>query len=130
MENYSEYTPKQIDAAYINALVDLINACREYSVELEAVQHYQNGWRVTFAGFKGDAICHDGSYGSPNYAPRFYPERTNQNDWSKTGPWETIGFPWDYGDVSVHDAEELAYYLHCLHNDMAPWEQNDEDEDE
>lgn len=128
MENYSAFTPKQIDAAYINALVDLVNTCRDWHVELDKVQHYENGWRVTFKGHTGDAVCHDGSYGSPNYAPRFYPETTNQNDWSQTGPWETIGFPWDYDDVSVHDADELAYYLHCLNQNMAPWEAIEEDE--
>lgn len=123
MTNYSEFTLKTIDAAYINALVNLINACREWRVELNTVQHFQNGWRVTFKNYIGDAICHDGSYGSPNYAPQFYPESTNKNDWGNNdGLWETIGFPWDCGDVSVHSAEELAYYIHCLDSGV-PWEE-------
>lgn len=109
MTTYTDYTPKPIDAAYVNTLVDFINACRKHHVKLDTVQHFQNGWRITFVDCKGDAICHDGSYGSPNYAPDFYPESTNQNDWSDfSGAWETIGFPWDSGDVSVHEGEELA----------------------
>lgn len=125
MTTYTEFTPKQIDAAYINALVDLVNACSTCNVELDKVQHFQNGWRVTFKGYSGDAVCHDGSYGSPNYAPQFYPETTNQNDWEQSGPWETIGFPWDNGDVSVHDADELAYYLYCLRINATPWEEDE-----
>lgn len=109
MTTYNEYTKKPIDAAYINALVDFITACREYKVKLDTVHHFQNGWLITFVGCAGDAICHDGSYGSPNYAPNFYPESTNQNNWSDcSGVWETIGFPWDGDDVSVHSPAELA----------------------
>lgn len=109
MTTYTDYTPKAIDAAYINALVSFINACRENCVELDTVQHFQNGWRITFIGCAGDAVCHDGSYGSPNYAPTFYPESTNQNDWDDfSGAWETIGFPWDGDDVSIHSSAELA----------------------
>ena len=109
MTTYNEYTQKPIDAAYINALVDFINACRKHHVKLDTVQHFQNGWRITFIGCHGDAICHDGSYGSPNYAPDFYPESTNQNDWNDfSDAWKTIGFPWDSNDVSVHSSAELA----------------------
>lgn len=123
MTNYSEFTPKQIDAAYVNALVDLICACRTWDVELDCVQHFQNGWCVTFKGHNGDAICHDGSLGSPNYAPQLYPQSTYQNDWSDdSGEWETIGFPWDNDNVSVHSADELAYYLRCLNDGkITPW---------
>ena len=108
MTTYNEFTQKKIDAAYINTLVNFVNACRKYGVKLDTVQYFQNGWRITFIDCDGDAICHDGSYGSPNYAPMFYPETTNQNDWNKSGEWETIGFPWDGDDVSVHNSEELA----------------------
>ena len=108
MTTYTEFTPKQIDAAYINTLVDFIIACRKNNVKLNTVQQFQNGWRITFVGCDGDAICHDGSYGSPNYMPSFYPDKTNQNDWSNSGEWETIGFPWDGNDVSVHNSVELA----------------------
>ena len=129
MAIYSKFTREQIDAAYINALVNLINACRQRGVELNTVSHYQNGWLVTFKGYSGDAICHDGSYGSPNYNLECNSESTNQNDWSdNSGAWETIGFPWDGDDVSVHDVNELAYYLHCLNQNMAPWEAIEEDE--
>ena len=111
MTTYTEFSLKQIDAAYINTLVDFINACRKNGVKINAVKHFQNGWHITFTDCLGDAVCHDGSYGSPNYAPEFYPETAYQNDWNKSGEWETIGFPWDGGDVSVHNSEELAQLI-------------------
>ena len=48
MTTYNDYTPKPIDAAYINTFVDFINACRKHQVKLDTVQHFQNGWRITF----------------------------------------------------------------------------------
>lgn len=108
MTQYTEFTPKQIDAAYINTLVNFINACRKNNVKINTVKHFQNGWLITFVDCLGDAICHDASYGSPNYCPEFNPETTRQNDWDMLGKWETIGFPWDYNDVSVHESDELA----------------------
>ena len=108
------YFPMAIDAAYINSLVDLVNACRAEGVELDTVSHFQSGWHVTFKGFDGaDAICHDHSHGSPNYMNAFLGNE-NPNDWSRTGEWETIGFPWDDDDVSVHDATTLAHMLKRL----------------
>ena len=137
MNNYTEFSLKQIDAAYINALVDLVNACRANNVEIDKVRHFQNGQHVTFKGrLHANAVCHDGSYGTP--CP-FWVEDGNErykNNWScRSGLWETIGFPWDYDDVSVHDAEELAFYLHAL-NDRdrvgyipMPWEEEENEMD-
>lgn len=125
----SAFTLDQIDAAYVNSLVDLINACRMVGVEVDKVCHFQNGWRVTFKGFDGaDAICHDGSYGNPISNRYFDPDKYH-NDWNEHGDWETIGFPWDYDDVSVHSAQELALYISTLKNGANIWER-DEDEDE
>jgi hypothetical protein len=53
------------------------------------------------------------------------PDGGHNNDWSHSGSWETIGFPWDYDDVSVHTAEELAFYLWALDNGKTPWEENE-----
>lgn len=128
MTNYTEYTCKPIDAAYINSLVNLVNACRECRVEIDKVGHYMNGWHVTFVGHDGDAICHDGSYGSPCYMAG-YLDKGHDNDWSRVGRWETIGFPWDYDDVSVHSAYELATMIRAL-NDGENWESWQECEDE
>lgn len=123
MTNYTEFSPKQIDAAYINSLVDLVNACRYRHVKIDTVRHYQNGWHVTFKGYEhADAICHDHSYGSPCYQGFTNSEHTN--NWSRSGEWETIGFPWDEGDVTVHSAEELAFYLWALNVGKTPWEKN------
>lgn len=126
--NNDAFRPDQIDAMYINSLVDLINACREAGVEVDKVCHYQNGWHVTFKGFDhADAICHDGSYGNPIYN-RYFEENKYHNDWNEHGDWETIGFPWDGNDVSVHSAQELALYLAVLKNGSNMWER-DENED-
>lgn len=114
---------QKVDAAYINTLVALVEACRAQQVNINEVQFFQNGWRVTFESYEGDAICHDWSYGSPCYFGK------HDNDWNRTGDWETIGFPWDRHDVTVHDAGELAFFLHCLNEGLAPWE-NDPDWDE
>ena len=45
------------------------------------------------------------------------------------GAWETIGFPWDGDDVSVHDADELAFYLRCLDNGLTPWGESEEEDE-
>ena len=122
--NEIAFTSQQIDAAYINSLVDLVNACRELDVKIDKVYHYQHGWGVTFKGFKGDAICHSGSCGSP-CPDGIYNPSTEKNDWNNSGRWETMGFPWDGDDVSVHSTEELAFYLWSLNNDKTPWEDNE-----
>lgn len=119
-DNYA-FTPRQIDAAYINSLVDLVNICRELDVKLDTVQAFQNGWRVTFVGFEGDAICHDASYGSPCYGG-ILDDTVHTNDWSRSGLWETIDFPWDNDDVSVHDAETLVHMIAALRDDL-DWKQ-------
>lgn len=112
--NDRTFTLQQVDGAYVNSLVDLVNACRAQNVDINEVRLYQNGWHVTFKGHEhADAICHDGSYGSPCYMAEYLGEG-HDNDWSRSGKWETIGFPWDNNDVSVHDAETLAQMIHAL----------------
>lgn len=118
--NEIAFTAQQIDAAYINSLVDLMNACRELNVKIDKVFHYQRGWKVTFEGFDGDAICHSGSYGSPCYGGLYNPD-VEHNDWSECGRWETYGFPWDNGDVSVHSARALAHMIDALRGSF-DWE--------
>lgn len=107
MTTYDEFDKKYINTTYINALVDLVNACRRLDVKLDKVQHLFNGWRVTFKGYSGDAICHDGSYDS------------------QFGYWESIGFPWDGDDVSVHDADTLVAFIAALNNVETPWEEDE-----
>ena len=111
--NEIAFTAQQIDGAYINSLVDLVNACRELDVKIDKVFHYQHGWAVTFEGFNGDAICHSGSYGSPCHGGLYNPN-VEHNNWNDSGSWETLGFPWDHGDISVHSARALAYMLDAL----------------
>ena len=107
------FTPRQIDAAYINSIVELVNACKKYDVNIDKVFTFQNGWQVTFKDFKGDAICHDHSYGSPCYGGCF-DDSVHTNEWDRSGSWETMGFPWDGIDVSVHSAEWLAHSIRWL----------------
>lgn len=124
IENKNAFTLTIIDGSYVASLVELVNACRAHDVNINTVQSYQNGWRVTFEDFNGDAICHDGSYGSP-YCNDYFNEDKYKNDFNKTGSWETIGFPWDYDDVSVHTAEELAENLAALKHGENPWDNED-----
>ena len=119
--NEIAFTNQQVDAAYVNSLVNLVNACRENRVAIDKVAYYQHGWCVTFKGYDGDAICHSGSYGSPCRMGLYNPE-VERNDWNSSGRWETIGFPWDYGDVSVHNAYTLASMIAAL-NRGDSWEE-------
>ena len=113
-----------IDGAYVLALCELVDKCFAYGVKINTVQAYQNGWRVTFEDFKGDAVCHDGSYGSPCYYGDMVD--AHQNDQSKrTGyQWETIDYPWDNGVESVHSASELAFYLAELKRGRTTWNED------
>lgn len=120
-ESHDAFVQHTIDACYINSLVNLVNACRAVNVPIHKVETYQNGWRVEFLGFTGDAVCHDGSYGNPIHN-RYFEKNKHHNDWSEEGKWETIGFPWDYEDVSVHTAGELASFLAILRQGLNPWE--------
>lgn len=120
--NEIAFTRQIIDAAYVNSLVDLVNACRKYNVIIDRVFHYQHGWVITFEGYPhADAICHNGSYGSPCY-DGLYDPNIEDNDWNNCGSWETIGFPWDNDDVSVHTAEQVALMI-CALNNGIDWAQ-------
>ena len=87
-----------INLTYVNGLADLVMACRANDVKITSVHNYINGYIVCFEIEGGDAILHDGSYGRDS------------------GKWETIGFPWDGMDVSVHDADTLARLLAAVKN--------------
>ncbi len=83
-----------VDRVY--SLTRLVSACEKNNVGLENVVFFQNGFQVLFEDMPGDAVLHDYSYGN------------------KACMWETIGFPWDCSDVSVHEAETLAKMLGAL----------------
>lgn len=116
MDNEIHYTPQQIDAAYINILTDLVNACRKYRVDINEVHHFQGGFHVTFKGHEGaDAICHDYSYKSPYFFGMY--GTTHKNDWNIFPMyWETIGFPWDEDDVSTLTTDELVQFIAKLNS--------------
>ena len=54
--NEIAFTNQQVDAAYVNSLVDLVNACRANRVDIDKVAYYQHGWSVTFKGYDWDYI--------------------------------------------------------------------------
>ena len=96
----------QIDGAYINTLVNFVNWCNCYGVKINEVFNFANGYCITFKGIEhADIICHDGSLGSPC---RF---GNHNNDFNAVGQWESMGFPWDDDDVSIHDSEEIAWLI-------------------
>lgn len=70
--------------------------CLFNGVIISDIKGMWNGYQVTFEDLPGDAILHDYSYGREDYA------------------WETMGFPWDYDDVSIHDPATLARMLGAL----------------
>ena len=94
MKTFTKYDPIALDRERVESLYQLMRACDTLMVRIRDIQYFMNGFRVTFEDWKGDAILHDGSYGHGSYE------------------WETINFPWDEGDVSVHSAKDLAFLLH------------------
>lgn len=100
-------TIKPINPKYVTALADFITECRNYDIKTE-VRPYCNGFIVIFPEIgMGDAICHDGSYGN------------------EQSLWETMGFPWDDEDVSVHESKCLVHMLATLKegSDWRPFEE-------
>ncbi len=87
---------QEIPLERVMSLTELVKACEANKVEISKVHFFQNGFQVLFADLPGDAILHDGSCGR------------------KFGMWETIGYPWDYNDVSVHEPDVLAKMLAAL----------------
>lgn len=80
-----------VDRAF--ELAKLITECNKYDIHIEKITFFQNGFQVIFEGFKGDVILHDNSYGSNRLL------------------WESLGFPWDYDDVSVNSTDSLVALL-------------------
>ena len=93
MRTYSEFTRVPLNMTYVNSLHTFLTELDRYNIKIEDIWFYQNGFQITFEGLPGDAILHDGSYGNA------------------IGMWETMGFPWDYDDVSIHTTHELAELL-------------------
>ena len=87
MENFERVA---LNLERTKALADFLTVCKAEDVKIKEVACYQGGFQVLFEGTQGDAVLHNGSYGRERCL------------------WETFGFPWDYGDVSIHTAEELA----------------------
>lgn len=87
------YGAQELPIQRVLALRDLINACDGWGVAISYVAVLQEGFKVMFEHWHGDAVLHDNSY---------------CNDLCE---WETIGFPWDEDDVSTHTSEELARLL-------------------
>ena len=110
MTTYTEFTPVTIDPIRANSLAHLIFHCNNLGVEIDKVIFYQNGFTVTFKGYPhADVVIHDNSYGH------------------ESGLWESVGFPWDYDDVSVHTSAQIANMIYELNHDE-DWEYYDNSE--
>lgn len=102
-----ERVPLDIQRTF--SLATLLNECDKNDVGVKEIFCYQNGFQVLFDGVNGDAILHDGSYGRNSLM------------------WETYHFPWDYDDVSVHDAKTLAKMIGALQRGE-DWEKIEKEE--
>ena len=102
-ETYNAFTPVNLSIGRTKALAELLKVCEYLDVRIKAVKYYMRGFLVEFDGYEGNAVLHDGSYGRNSFM------------------WETIDFPWDGDDVSVHTSHQLAHML-CALNKGKPWE--------
>lgn len=96
-EDYSYFSPVDCTER-AKELAKLLHGCSVYNIDIIAVKFLQRGFGVVFNDH-ADAILHDNSYGRHKLS------------------WETIGFPWDYDDVSVHTTEELIELLRDFKNE-------------
>lgn len=100
--DHAYFTAHSVNIGRVLALAELLNECARLKVEIEEVGAFQNGYIVCFKGHENaDAILHDNSYGH------------------NVNMWETMGFPWDDDDVSVHDAKSLARLVYRLNHHLA-----------
>lgn len=103
MEKTCAFSPVNLSIGRTKALAELLMTCKYLDVDVKAVKYYMRGFLVEFEGHEGNAILHDGSYGRNSFM------------------WETIDFPWDGDDVSVHTSHQLAHML-CALNKGESWE--------
>ena len=91
--NTMQLNPFELNTERTFALAHFLTACEKEGVKVNGITSVYNGFQVRFEGTEGDAILHDGSVGRGLCL------------------WETYKFPWDEGDVSTHDADELAHMI-------------------
>ena len=82
----------------MESLAKLTALCAEHGIAVRKIHVVANGYQVFFEDWCGDAVLHDGSYGQ------------------SVCLWETIGFPWDEGDVSTHTVGDLVNLLEKYKN--------------
>lgn len=102
---------QEIPVDRVMSLAALASRLENEDVKINKVFLYQNGFQILFKDIPGDAIIHDGSYAS---------------DW---GYFETIGMPWNNGDVSVHSPKILSRMLGALKRGE-DWEAIEKEEEE
>lgn len=91
MYNFTQIT--NLDLNRVKTFCNLMNLCEKNHINITKVEIFLNGFIIHFEDYPGDAILHDFSIGKENYL------------------WETIDFPWDYGDVSTHSTNTLVELL-------------------
>ena len=84
------------------ALADLISKCAKEDIIIDKVRYIYNGFWVSFQGFEGVFILHDGLSGR------------DLNVWETYGmPWDNkdTPSPWDNKDVPTHTTDDLIALL-------------------
>lgn len=79
----------------------IANECKKHNIPYE-IRPCWDGFQIRFSWCHGDVACHSGTYSANQVAV------------------ESMGFPWDEGDVSIHLPEEMAQFI------IQHWEKNKE----
>lgn len=74
---------------YMERINIIADECFARGIPFHVHQIFE-GWQITFPWCEGDVACHDGTYGA------------------HSGYVESLGFPWDRGDVSVMKPKKMA----------------------
>lgn len=84
-----------INPDYAKPILTLANALTEQKIP-HTLNVIHDGLQIRFPWCKGDFICHNWSYG-------------HESGWV-----ESLGFPWDYDDVSCSSVEEAIANITSL----------------
>lgn len=87
----------KMNTIYRDTVVEVLTELIKYEIPYE-VERLWDGFKVTFPWCNGDFVCHSGSYGN------------------QEGFVETMNFPWDDGDVSMLEVNEIVVLLVRYYN--------------
>ena len=93
---------KSINPNYIRIASDFLKECQNLHIPMPIVTHLYDGFRFSFCNKDGkeigDGIIHSGSYYNHSEI-------------------ETMGMPWDNGDVSTHTPYVLARLIYLFYSE-------------